>query len=375
MRFKLLVVLMLFSGGVFAQSVTMYMSYGGVQRDFTVHLPTGYSNGQHLPVVFNFHGFTSNAYQQELYSQMSTTADANHFIVVYPDGVSNQWNVGWFGTYNTGVDDVGFVSKMIDTLSLLYHIDLNRVYATGISNGGFLSHRLACELSDRIAAIASVAGELTDSTEFYCHPSHKMPVMLIHGTADPTVPYAGLPGSFSIEQTISYWLNKNSCSTVSDTVNVPNTNTTDSSTAQKIDYAACPSSEVLFYKIIGGGHTWPNGIINTGFGPTCRDFDGSTEIWNFFNRYTLSSTTAIHDISKDEAEINVYPNPVEDKLTIDMNTEIKTIEVFNLLGEQVLTREIYTAKAQLNIATLANGIYVLRINTPGFSLTRRIVKN
>ena len=319
----------------FSQSPMLTMNYGGVNRDFLVHLPTGYVSGQHLPVVFNIHGYGMTATLEEYYSKMDVVSDTGNFIVVYPDGISNAWNVGWFGNYHSGIDDVGFISKIIDTLSLLYNIDLNRVYTCGLSNGGFLSHRLACELGNRIAAIASVAGEFSDSVAYYCAPARKIPVMMIHGTNDPTVPYNGL-GGIGTEQSISIWLAKNQCSTVNDTIFVPDTNTTDTATAQRIDYRSCAAStEVLFYKVLNGGHTWPNALINTNYGPTCRDFDGSTEIWHFFNRYSLTGPLDVGQNILNETGIKIYPNPFNDEITIESNEGIHRVELLNTMGQMV----------------------------------------
>src|ERR1019366_354154 len=258
-----LVLVLCLHAGLFAQTLLDSISFGGVMRDFLVHLPPGFSNSQHLPLVFNLHGTPSDAGQEEFYSRMSITADTNNFIVVYPDGLGNQWNVGFNSPYASGVDDVGFISKIIDTMAQLYNIDLTRVYSCGMSDGGFMSHRLACELENRIVAIAAVSGLPTDSTAFHCTHTRNIPVMQIHGTADPLVPYAGFQsgdtGFYSVEQTIDFWLNKDQCSFVSDTTFLPDINTYDSSTVQKIHYGSCGSStEVLFYKIIGGGHSWPD---------------------------------------------------------------------------------------------------------------------
>jgi polyhydroxybutyrate depolymerase len=110
-----------------------------------------------------------------------------------------------------------------------------------------------------------------------------MPVMQIHGTADPTVNYqTGTANAMGVEQTLSFWIDTNNCVLNQDTINVPNTNTTDGCTAQLIRYRQCDaSSEVYFYKIAGGGHTWP-GAFAIAAGPTNGDFSASTEIWKFF---------------------------------------------------------------------------------------------
>ncbi len=346
---------------VFSQTPSYNISYGGVTRDFLVHVPAGYTPGQHLPLVFNIHGYGMTAQLEEYYSMMDNTSDANNFIVVYPDGIANAWNVGWVGNYHSGIDDVGFISKLIDTMSLLYTVDLNRVYACGLSNGGFLSHRLACELGNRIAAIASVAGEFSDSVAYYCNPSRKIPVMMIHGTVDPTVPYSNGFG-IGTEESIAIWLNKNQCSAVNDTINLPDTNITDTATAQRINYRSCAgSTEVLFYKIINGGHTWPNALINTNYGPTCRDFDASAEIWNFFNRYTLTGPLGITEPVQSQAEVKVYPNPFNNLVNIEAPFAVTRAEVCNTLGQTVIVTENPSGIYALNLQLVKPGVYFLKL--------------
>ncbi|HWB62500.1 MAG TPA: T9SS type A sorting domain-containing protein [Chitinophagales bacterium] len=354
---------------------TLYMNYGGYNRDFIVHLPTGYVAGQHLPLVFNFHGYTSNASQQELYTKMDATADANHFIVVYPDGINNEWNVGWAGTYGTGIDDVGFTGKLIDTMVVLYGINTDRVYATGLSNGGYLSHRLACEMSNRIAAIAAVSGCLTDSTAFYCHPQRLMPIMHIHGTADPIVPYNGLPGALSTEAAINFWLNKETCNTPGDTTNLPDTNSSDGCTVQTIDYNQCSANnEVLLYKITGGGHTWPDGLVDiSNFGNTDRDFDASQAIWDFFNRYTLSGTTDIKAI-ENAAHVKIYPNPFGNSLQIEAAQILRQIEVFNMLGERLIVKQVNSNTGIIDTRYLPAGAYLLKVSGKDFIQNKVITK-
>ncbi len=236
------------------------MSFDNITRSFLVHTPPGFTTAQQLPVVFNLHGYGSDAAQEEFYSRMSETSDANNFIVVYPNGLNNSWNSGFTLPYNSSPDDVGFISKIIDTLVTLYNIDLNRVYACGMSNGGYQSYRMGCDLENRIAAIASVTGVISSLTAFYCNnQSRKVPVLHIHGTMDPLVLYNGSAGSESVEATVSFWVNGNLCSAASDTFHYPDIDVTDSSTVERIHYTNCgDGSEVMFYKITDGGHTWTN---------------------------------------------------------------------------------------------------------------------
>lgn len=378
MRYFYLLLIILAVSFSLSASTTLNMMSGGIQRDLIIHLPPTYMPGQHLPVVFNFHGYTSTAAEQEIYSGMDANADTNNYIVIYPDGISNSWNVGWTGAYRSGVNDVGFVSDMIDTLYHLYSIDLTRVYATGLSNGGFLSHRLACELEYRIAAIAAVSGTLTDSTYVYCHPTRIMPIMHIHGTVDPIVPYTGLASSRSVEQTIAFWVSQNTCTTPGDTTDLPNTNLADNSTVQKIDYPVClNSTRVLFYKITGGGHTWPNGTIDiTPFGNTNRDMDGNTEIWNFFKQYSWSGATlGINTIPNEPATVKAYPNPFGDEIQIESSLRIDEVEVFNVLGERVYSHPEGAPTTSIDLSGLDKGIYLLKVSGKDYTHTERICKN
>ncbi len=178
---------------------------------------------------------------------------------------------------------------MIDTLSNHYNIDLERIYACGYSNGGFMSYKLACQLSHRIAAIASVGGVISSNTAANCNPLRAMPVLHIHGTKDPWIPINGTTGCNSVDQTLNYWTDFNNC-TESDTIILQDLDQTDGCTTEKISYTNCRyNSNVIYYKVINGGHTWP-GADPPGYpaGNTNQDFNASVEIWNFFKDHQLT---------------------------------------------------------------------------------------
>ncbi len=379
-KYLLALIVLILSGPAFSiTSFTLNMNYENTARDFLVHLPTGFTTAQHLPIVLNMHGLGSNGGQQEFYSRMSETSDANNFVVVYPNGIGNSWNSGFSAPYNSSPDDVGFLSKIIDTLALLYNIDLNRVYATGMSNGGFQSYRLACDLENRIAAIAPVAGTISTLTAFNCtSQSRKIPVLHIHGTADPLVPYGGDVGFKSVEETLSFWLGQDQCSATSDTIALPNINLLDSSTVERIRYQSCgDGTEVWFYKITGGGHTWPNATFDYIYGPTNRDLDASQEIWNFFNLFTLNGPNRIEEV-KEEDVVSVYPNPMETTCELrfanrDIEKQIQ-LSVFDLSGRKILERKIVSSSTEINLSGVENGMYFLRLEGSGISWTKKLVK-
>jgi len=349
-------------------------TYDGQVRSYIVHLPTGYSPATQYPLVFNFHGYTSNASQQMLYSGMNSVADSNHFIVVYPDGLNNAWNVGFgFGAYGTGVDDVGFTNALIDTMLANYSVNPARIYSCGMSNGGYMSYRLACELENRIAAIASVTGSMTDSTAFYCNTSRYVPVMQVHGTADPVVNYSGAVQSMGIEAMLAYWYTANGCTLPPDSAAIPNSNTADSTTVDRIWYDPCNGgSEVLFYRVNGGGHTWPGGIIDIpSYGYTNRDINASSEIWKFFNRFTINGPLGTEDPGG-TANIRVYPNPVQDQLQIMHDGSIQRWSVWDVSG-RLWMQGTYPGNS-IQMQPLNAGIYFLRLQTASGAQVVRLVK-
>ena len=175
-------------GWLMGQTMVYSMQHGGVTRSYRLYVPPSYTGTVPVPLVFNLHGYTSNATQQEFYSGMNAVADTAGFIVCYPDGINNAWNSGFTPPYHSGVDDVGFISALIDLLGTAYNVNLARVYACGMSNGGYMSFRLACDLDERIAAVASVTGSMSTLQASNCTAARAVPVCQIHGDDDQTVP-------------------------------------------------------------------------------------------------------------------------------------------------------------------------------------------
>ncbi|MBE2246806.1 MAG: T9SS type A sorting domain-containing protein [Candidatus Competibacteraceae bacterium] len=369
--------LLLFPIWIFSITVSAQTTVGNIQhtsglRSYRIHLPSGYQSTQTYPLVFNFHGYTSNAWQQEFYSGMSQIADDEQFIVVYPEGIGNSWNVGFsFQSYTSGVDDVGFTNALIDTLIMLYSIDTTRIYSCGMSNGGYLSYRLACELSHRITAIASVTGLMTDSMAYFCSPMRDVPIMQVHGTADPVVNYNGIPSSLSVEETLLFWVNNNDCQSSYSLNPVPDNNVLDLCTADFITYHGCNDcAPLIFYRINGGGHTWPGATIdNPTVGLTNRDFNASAEIWNFFIQHQMGCYVSIEQ--NQLPVVQIYPNPTTSFLQIhNLPNDVQYISIFDIHGHMItalLNNEI------LDVSMLHNGIYLLSIHhAKGIEYTRFI---
>ncbi len=360
-------------GTVSAQTITGSINHDGLTRTYRLHLPTGYTDGMRLPLVFNLHGLNSNASEQELYSLMNLVADTAQFIICYPNGVNAQWNVGW--AFNDDTDDVGFISALIDTLKAEYNINLNRVYSCGMSNGGFMSYTLACELTDRIAAIASVTGSMPPGIPQQCNPTRQIPVMQIHGTADPIVPYNGSGTNIPIEDLVSFWLDINGCSSPADTTEVPNTATNDNCTAERLDYTDCGvGTEVVFYKIFGGEHTWPDAFINIGI--TNRDFNASVEIWRFFDRYELDVESAIDAPLAKSRPVIAAPNPFGETLELVIPPGgLQGLQIYDLSGKTVFsTSSVSTTSYQIDSYDWPSGIYFVTWQTADGQGSMKVAK-
>jgi polyhydroxybutyrate depolymerase len=254
--------------------------YDDIERSYVVYVPASYDHEAFTPLVLAFHGYANSPGQQEEWSALSEKAAAAGFVLVYPRGTG--FISGWNGGDCCGsmVDDVGFVSALIDRLQEDLCIDPQRVYATGFSNGGFLSHRLACELSDRIAAIASVAGVMGIDD---CTPTRPVPVLQMHGTGDLVVPYGGstLLGFESVPETIAAWVARDGCEG-EPVVSYQH----EEVTCER--HERCEAGvEVELCTVEGGGHTWPGGADIFGAGPTTQNLAANDRLWDFFVAHPL----------------------------------------------------------------------------------------
>ncbi|MGK0391205.1 MAG: polyhydroxybutyrate depolymerase [Maribacter sp.] len=383
MKYTLLIFLLancLFISSSYAQTdLQLTLEYDGITRDYRIHLPPQYTGGVSLPLVLNLHGNTSNAVQQEFYTQFVPLSNEKGFIVCHPDGLpipggtGNTWNVSFQGGADT--DDTGFISALIDRLHIDYDIDLTRVYSTGMSNGGYMSYKLACE-TNRIAAIASVTGSMVPSELANCSPIRATPIMQIHGTTDPVVPYEGAVWTTGIESLVDWWVAHNGCMDGPAITDVPDINTDDGCTAELYEYTSCDDgTKVEFYKITNGGHTWPEGLVETGAGNTNRDFNASAIIWEFFSQYQFVGATSVSNIAKD-LEMNIAPNPAKDLVTIQIEgVHILSVELYNILGELVYNQQLEgNYNVEIPVSNLSKGTYILKVNTEKGIVSEKLVK-
>jgi polyhydroxybutyrate depolymerase len=276
------------------------MTFGGRERTWRVRLPAGY-DGSPRPIVFVLHGGFGSAEQiQTRQAAFDPIAERERAIVVYANGIAadesatnplaraQTWNAGaCCGPAATqNVDDVGFLTAVLDRVEAEACVDKRRVFFTGMSNGGMMSYRMGCERADRVTAIAPVAGSLQLAT---CAPSRKVPIFVVHGTLDESVPYNGGMGcgpgmvmTDAIPDIVADWAGRNSCTGAASTVFAEGDGTCVSS-------GACDAETVLC-SVDMGDHSWPSGdsdaVLGCGTmgGRQSTTFRASEAIWAFFAR-------------------------------------------------------------------------------------------
>ena len=283
--------------------------HNGLKRTYHIYIPSSYNKSVQIPLVIALHGRGSNGWGMIVLTHkgFNKLADKDGFIVVYPDGIELNWNDGRMDeeandrAHRENIDDVGFISALIDTIVRDFNIDQKRVYVTGISNGAIMSYRLACELSQKITAIAPVDGNMPVALYPGCSPARTVSVLAINNTDDPLVPFEGgnIYGKFrkinlgkvlSVDESIGFWVNHNNCSSTPVVTEAPDLDPRDGTRVTIKQYLNnYDGTEVVLYIIEGGGHTWPSGLQYLParvIGKTSRDIDANEVIWSFFKKHS-----------------------------------------------------------------------------------------
>ena len=256
------------------------LKHDNLDRFYYVYTPSNLDSNESIPVLFAFHGYGSSAIRHLNYTNYFPLADSENFIVIYPQGattatLSSHWNVGGWTSKSTN-NDLDFVDTVIGLIKDKVQIDETRIYSSGMSNGGYMGYHLACNLSSKFAAIASVTGSMTNDTFNDCNPVHPTPVLQIHGLLDFVVPYQGNAGSKSIPDVIDYWVNYNSCNTDPETV----IKYDDYSLILYDTYTSCLNDvnvKLILHPEMG--HDWPS--------QQSYNINASAEIWNFVSKFDM----------------------------------------------------------------------------------------
>lgn len=372
-----------------AQTTNEVLSHDGLNREYILHIPASYDPNVACPLILSLHGLGDNIAN---FSQagLHQVADTANFIVVTPQAiefsylgfpVGTAWNSG-VGAYvdgssigfpitdtvfpNEDIDDVSFLNALIDAISADFNVDMERVYATGFSMGGFMSNRLAVELNNKIAAIASVSGTLGANVNTI--NATPIPVMHIHGTADATISYDGnnpngdlytILGD-SVPGLLEFWVANNEC----DQTPIYNANyaTVSGHVVEHFKWEnGLDSTVVEHLKVNGGDHEW--------FAPFYP-----REIWKFFKQHK-NKEIELPSAIKDENELSdliLYPNPSKNIIQLNSVASINSLRVFNAQGQEVLYLENETI---LNIQHLNDGIYFMVVEAKDSIKKLSFVKN
>jgi polyhydroxybutyrate depolymerase len=329
---------------VHAQDPVETLDVDGVTRSFTVHLPNGYDKAKKYPVVMMLHGFDEDGDDIERIAHFNQFADANGIVAVYPNALGRKWDLGvapaqqnngypqrhrGFGGGGPGMggppyggggggrhgggqgrqrdeavkaNDLAYFDAMLDKVVSEYSTDVSRIYATGLGSGAVMDYRLACMMSERIAAIAPVGATFPESLAKNCGPSHPIAVLMIEGTADPINNYKGsghpkppaIP-SLSAEDSAKTWSKLDTCSDKSKQSSIA-AKTSGGMETKVEDFSDCQQgAEVELYSVVGGGNTWPGGeqyLSEKQIGKTSADFDADDVIWKFLAVRKLPAAAA-----------------------------------------------------------------------------------
>lgn len=280
------------------------VTVGEMSRRYEVHVPASYDAAKPTPVIIAFHGGGGNPASMIRLSGLNAKSEQAGFIVVYPYGTGKLENT--MLTFNGGeccgyamqnkIDDVAFTRALLDDLATVVNVDAARIFATGLSNGGIISHHVASELSDRIAAIAPVGGPLMMEAARATRP---VSVMHFHGTADAFAPFKGGYGKGamggkgvtefrSVEHTIQSWVKANGCQTEPEVVALPDKADDGMTATRKTWSGGKDGSEVVLIEIENGGHTWPGmKPIVALLGESTMDISANDLMWEFFQKHPL----------------------------------------------------------------------------------------
>lgn len=274
------------------------------ERSFYMRYPINYESQTRFPLVIVLHGGDrKNGDEAAHRTGFDSLADKGNFIAVFPNGFKGKWHDGRLPSKERKQkkylekqnNDIAFLKQLIDHMVEYEQVDPKRVYMTGMSNGGMMTMRMACEASDKLAAIAPIIANMPVEIVEGCLPSEKLSFLLMNGTDDPLVPYQGgeirafkkRGKVLSAKATINFWRQHNDCGKVSETITLANKNTKDRSVIGKTSYSCDAPIEMVLYTVRGGGHTLPGSNIPNRprlLGQKNMDANGAELIWTFLSK-------------------------------------------------------------------------------------------
>ena len=351
--------------------------HDGETREYQLYIPSSYSENYLSPLMFNFHGGNGTSQEQIEISDMRNLADANNFIIVYPQAIADPTDDGslnWIFKGDSDHDDIYFIDAIISELSSQYSIDLERIYACGYSLGGEFVYELLCRLNDKIAAGVAVARTMGQYQYENCNPEHPTAIMTILGTEDYEsnyngVIYNGITYYISADDTHQYWAYYNNTEDEPIEIELPNNNINDGSTVTKRIWEngdSCVS--VVEYRINGGEHDWPGSFGN-------MDINSNDEIWDFVSNYSINGLIEDCNLSvnnnENHNEFSYYPNPIDNYLNINNHSNYKSIVIFDMNSKFIYESDLIIGNNVLDISDLQSGIYSVLIGPKTFKILKK----
>jgi polyhydroxybutyrate depolymerase len=270
------------------------LEHGGRTRTFLSIVPEGPGP---FPVVLALHGRLGTGTQMLKLSGLAPLGQRERFMVVAPDGIGRSWADGrnTSPASKEGVDDVGFLVALVESLVAKGQVDPSRVYVVGMSNGGFMALTLACRTPERFAAAGSVTGFMGFDFAAACAPSRPVPIMIVAGDTDPIGPYQGgeLEGGrgriLGAEATFARWRELNGCTAEPTVSPLSDADPDDGTRIERREVTGCRDGSAVRLDVVrGGGHTWPRGdryLPEEVIGKTSRDVEASAELWTFLRAF------------------------------------------------------------------------------------------
>lgn len=351
----------------YAQQSNQTIVTGGVTRNYIQYLPVGFNpSTESCAIVFVLHGLGGTAASMTA-AGFNYVADTARVIAVYPQALNNgfgqaAWNNGTL--LSSTANDVQLMNDLLDMYISDFNVDPTSVYFTGLSMGSIMSFHLACEMNDRIAAIATMSGTMSTDDIANCNPSYKTPVIHFHGTADEVVPYDEnpLPSLSLVPETMAFWQNVHGCEMTTDSIRIDDT-AADNLTVDQFIYNDCDNVDPLeLWRINGGTHTY--------FYQPLNDFTEGLEAWWFMRKWhhPAPATVGIDNLNTDY--ISVYPNPTKGILTINgINDQV---EIYSISGEKIGDFDLSVNK-NIDLSHVTSGIYF--VNAVGLTQPIKVVVN
>lgn len=349
--------------------------FEGHTRQYRIYFPEGYTASKSYSLVVGLHGLWGNMHEfPNAVADFHRIADTADIILVYPQGLDNPpplgtgWNssAGMLGLYpSDGINDVGFINAVTDSMQANYPIVKEQTYLFGFSNGGFMAQKIACEANERYAAIASIAGTLGNKIRD-CHPERKVPIIHFHGTFDINVSYFNPPMGKSVSSLLKLWSTNYNCSG-KEVIDVPDIKP-DGYHIEHIVYQDC-DERLEHFKVYNAFHVLLHKNSN--------DISYPEEMWRFFT-YKKDTSVPTSISTHHQTQIRVYPIPTSDILNIELQTKGQhqnmKLSIMDYTGRQV--KDLSSSRSgsfRLDCSQLPNGIYLIHATDGQQFFTKKFV--